>query len=116
MTKTCKSGYILRKGYTRKTGTRVRPACIADLGARGKGPRRIGTLKKGKLAQFGYSARKSARARHAALNAAVKKYGPLSVYRKLNAVAVYTKRTAPSASKVFLQDRAFVGKKVGYKE
>jgi Family of unknown function (DUF5771) len=128
MAKTCKSGHILRKGYTRKSYTRktgahvkrahVSAACIPDVGASGKGLRGskgIGTLKKGELAQFGYSASKTARSRHTALNAAIKKYGPLSVYRKLNAVAVYAKRTSPSTSKVFLRDRAFVGKKVGYK-
>lgn len=126
MAKTCKSGEILRKGYTRraytkKTGTRVEsttvPAsCILDIGAVGKINNGIGTLKKGALEQFGYSVTKTEKSRHAALNAAINMYGPLSVYRKLNAVAVYTKRTSPAKSKRFLEDRAYVGKKYGYKQ
>ena len=50
-----------------------------------------------------------------ALHAAIKKYGGLSTYRKLNAVAVYTKRTSPAASKTFKADRNYVGRKLGYK-
>ena len=128
MTKTCKSGFILRKGYsrrayTKKTGAHVSAAkvpasCIRDVGAPGKGLRGapgIGTLKKGELERFGYNATKTARSRHVSLKAAMKCYGPLSVYRKLNAVAVYTKRSSPSKSKIFLEDRAYVGKLVGYK-
>jgi len=125
MAKTCKSGMILRKGYhrrsyTKKTGVRVKPAyvpsaCITDVGAIGKGMPGIGPLKKGELTSLGYSTSKTARSRHIALNAAIKKYGPLSTYRKLNAIAVYTKRTSPAISKKILEDRAYVGKKVGYK-
>lgn len=128
MVKTCKSGYILRKGYTRKaytkktgahvSATRVPASCIRDIGNPGKGlsgTTGIGKLKEGDLSSFGYSANKTSRARHVALNAAIKKFGPLSVYRKLNAVAVYTKRTSPRKSKTFLEDRSYVGKKYGYK-
>ena len=114
-----------RKGYTKKTGVRVSAArvpsaCIADVGAPGKGVQGtglpgIGPLKKGELEAVGYSRSKSARARHTALNAAIKKYGGLSTYRKLNAVAVYTKRTSPAASKTFKADRNYVGRKLGYK-
>lgn len=75
----------------------------------------IGTLKKGKLTSMGYSTTAKASTRHRALTKAMKRYGPLSTYRKLNAVAVYTKRTMPGKSKMFLEDRNWVGKHSGYK-
>jgi CRISPR/Cas system Type II protein with McrA/HNH and RuvC-like nuclease domain len=79
-----------------------------DRGAPGKGPKRIGTLKKGLLSKYGYSSQKPMNERHAALRKAVVAYGPLSVLRKLNAVAVYTRRTAPAVSAIFKADMAWV--------
>lgn len=76
---------------------------------------KIGPLKKGELKAVGYSATAKVSGRHRALTKAIKRYGPLSTYRKLNAVAVYTKRTAPAASKTFKADRNWVGRKAGYK-
>ena len=110
---------IFRKAYTRKAtqkrrGSFVHGACIADVGAPGKGYRLggpgIGTLKKGKLERFGYTAvtSMSVVARHAALHKAVIQYGALSVLRKLNAAYVYTRKTAPASSEVFLKDRDWV--------
>ena len=61
-------------------------------------------VEKGKLSKFGYSTSKSDRARHAALNKAVKKYGALSVSRKLNAMIIMRKRRQPKARKVFEED------------
>ena len=52
----------------------------------------IGPLKKGTL--MGYSARMKATARHKTLRKVIKKVGPLSTFRKLNAISVLTKRTA----------------------
>jgi Family of unknown function (DUF5771) len=89
--RTCKSGHFLRKGM-----------CV-------KG---IGKLHKGDLTQFGYSTSKSSRSRHGALAKATKKYGALSVFRKLNALATYTKRRSPSTSKRALSDRSFMKKKL----
>jgi len=110
MARTCKTGHILRKGYTRKTGVRVAATCVKDMGAPGKGKDLIGPLKHGELSQFGYNTSKTVRSRHIALNKAVKKYGQLSVSRKLNALAVYTKRTSPNTSKRAIADRMFVSK------
>jgi hypothetical protein len=81
----------------------------------GTGKPGIGPLKEGELSGVGYSATAKASARHRALNKAIKKYGALPTYRKLNAVAVYTKRTSPVRSKTFKTDRNYVGRKVGYK-
>lgn len=129
MTSSCPVGTIrrkahTRKSYTRKTGARVEKAhvpsaCIPDVGRPGKGlpggVPGIGKLKKGELSAFGYRPSASARSRHIALGAATRKHGALSVYRKLNALAVYTKRTSPSTSKTAKADRNYIGKKHGYK-
>jgi len=113
-------GYIRRVAYTRKlkNGKRVRvpAAWIKNVGKPGKGYRGpngspgIGPLREGELSQFGYAnvVKKSARTRRVALKKAVAKYGSLSVRRKLQAVATYTKRTSPAASKVFKTDIAWI--------
>lgn len=111
-----------RKSYTRKTGTRVRgsrvPArMIRDVGAPGKwryehmGAPGIGPLKKGLMAELGYNVNAKAKTRHAAVDKAIKKYGKLSTLRKLNAVAVYTRRTSPVKSRKFKSDVRYVQKK-----
>lgn len=125
MAKTIRRKGYHRRGYTKKSGVHVKgtyvpPTNIPDVGHPGKGVQGtglpgIGPLKKGELEAVGYSRSKSARSRHTALNAAIKKYGGLSTYRKLNAVAVYTKRTSPAASKTFKADRNYIGRKLGYK-
>lgn len=110
---------ITRKAYTavrRGKTIRVKSANIRDVGAPGRwqsetGQPGIGSLKKGLLKAMGYDATAAAPARHAALDRAVKKYGRLSTLRKLNAVAVYTKRTVPSRSKTYKTDRNYVKKR-----
>ncbi len=132
----CPQGYIMRRGYTRKfkpsvktsgftvrrKGTvytvrpkantiRVPAACIKDRGLPGKGPRDgegIGKLRKGELIKYGYQYRLSDALRQKALKKAIKRYGPLSVYRKLDAVAKLSLRTAPDASSIFSRDRNWV--------
>lgn len=140
----CPKGYILRKGYTRKfrpsvkaTGFTVRrkgtvytvrpkantikvpAACIKDRGLPGKGPREgegIGKLRKGELIKYGYQYRLSDSLRQSALKKAIKRYGPLAVYRKLDAVAKLSLRTAPDASTVFTRDRNWVRNNYEMKE
>jgi hypothetical protein len=132
----CPKGYILRKGYTRtfrqsiatsgytvrrkgkvytvrpKVSTiKVKPACIKDRGLSGKGPLNgegIGKLRKGDLIKYGYQYRLSDSLREKALKKAIKVYGALSVYHKLDAVAKLSLRTAPDASKIFTRDREWV--------
>ena len=126
----CKSGEIKRvaysrKAYTRKNGRQVRSAhvastCVKDLGSKGKWTNThkssgIGPLKAGRLSKFGYTRSKPSSVRHEALNKAVKAYSALSVYRMLNAVYVYTKRTSPAVSALYKADRDWVGAKHGYK-
>lgn len=134
--KDCPKGYIRRKGYTRrfkntvkrlgftvrrkntvytvrpkKAETYVASACIKDRGLPGKGPREgegIGSLRKGELLKYGYSYRLADSSRRSALRKAVEHYGALSVYRKLDAVAKLSLRTAPDASKIFGLDRDWI--------
>ena len=136
MANDCPKGYILRRGYTRKfrpniqregftvrrkgrlytvkpkKETTIVPAgCIRNRGLPGKGPKEgegIGKLRKGELIKYGYSYRLSDSARHKALDNAVKAYGALSVYRKLDAVAKLSLRTAPDASAIFAKDRIWI--------
>lgn len=134
--KVCPSGKILRRAYVRKYGssvvrrgytvkrgdkkikvfpkpkrTLVKAACIEDRGMTGKGPVAIGPLRRGELLKHGYSFRKPSTERHEALQKAVKEYGALGTFRKLNAVAKLTVRTVPDASKVFKADRDWVREK-----
>lgn len=120
----CPKGYIRRASFVRytKSGkhTLVPEQCVRDMGVPGKGYRNgpgIGALRKGELAKHGYSKvnTMSMAARHAALAKAVKEFGSLGVWRKLNAVYVYTCRTAPEASKTFKADRDWVRATYGIK-
>ncbi len=137
--KNCPPGMILRKGYTRKYSTAVRQrgfsvrrkndtryhvnprakdmfiqaACIKNVGKPNKGPKLFGPLKKGELAKHGYSFRRGEAERRAALKRALDEYGPLGVFRKLNAVEKLTKRAAPAASSVFRKDRNWVRSSFG---
>jgi hypothetical protein len=137
----CPKGYIIRKGYTRKfkpgvkasgftvrrKGTiytvrpkansiRVPEACIKDRGLPGKGSEGIGKLRKGELIKYGYQYRLSDSLRQSALKRAIKRYGPLSVYRKLDAVAKLSVRTAPDASDIFSRDRNWIKSNFELKE
>jgi len=115
---------IMRKGYTRKSFTRksgvhvkgshVPGHRIHDVGAPGKwksihGPG-IGPMKEGLLTSLGYSAEKGKTVRHKAIRKAVKKYGALSTFRKLQAVSTYTKRTSKGKSRTYKADRNWVRK------
>ena len=114
---------ILKKGYTvkrangkvyrvhpQKSSIYVKPSCIKDRGLSGKiAPGEgIGPLRKGELKKHGYGYHESKDARRLALKRAVKEFGPLSVFRKLDAVAKLSKYTAPEASIVFKKDREWV--------
>jgi len=129
--KGCPPGYIMRKGYTRKfrqsltkSGFTVRrkgklftvhPTAesvhVGEKCIRERTPRRatgIGKLRKGELIKYGYQYRLSDRLREKALKNAIKAYGALSVYRKLDAVAKLSVHSAPDASKIFAKDREWI--------
>jgi hypothetical protein len=71
----------------------------------------IGPLKEGDLTRMGYRATLKAPTRRRAVDKAVRKYGKVSALRKLNAVAVYTKRRSPARSRTFKSDVGYVQKK-----
>lgn len=116
----CKRRTIRRAGYTRRVARSSRriyvPAsCIPDVGAPGKGLASgslpgIGPLREGDLSRFGYDkvTTLSVGQRHLALARAVREYGALSLFRKLNAVYVYTRRSSPASSRIFKADRDWV--------
>jgi hypothetical protein len=91
------------------------------VGAPGKGYAQgkpgIGRLRSGELAKYGYTEvqKLSESARHTALARAIEEFGALGVWRKLNAVSVYTRRVAPSASRVFKADMDWIRVKYGLK-
>jgi len=122
--RSCGPGKVLRQGHvaTRKVKTilgrllkrgttyRVKAHCVKDTGKAAEPKAIIGPLKKGSLTDLGYSAADSSATRRASLSKAVGKYGRLSTYRKLNAVATLTKNTAPAKAAVFKADRDWVKK------
>lgn len=98
--------------YIRGMKIRVPAKKVRDMGARGKwaskhGPG-IGKLEEGGLT--GYSPSLSKTVRHTKLRKSVKRHGALSTFRKLNALATYTKRTAKGKSKTAKADRNWVKK------
>jgi hypothetical protein len=107
---------IRRKAYTTRRGTHYKSRMIPDVGARGKwraehmGAPGIGTLKQGDLKAVGYSVGAKTSTRRKAVDRAVKRYGKTSTIRKLNAVAVYTRRTSPTKSRMFKADMKYVQK------
>jgi hypothetical protein len=70
----------------------------------------IGELRHGDLSKRGYSVTKGKTARHRALKKVVRAEGPLSTFRKLNAVSTYTKNTSKTKSKTFKRDRNWIKK------
>lgn len=128
--RSCPSGYIKRNAFIRRSKTKsgkpsyVPEHCIRNVGAPGKGLRGatakkpgIGALRKGELSKFGYEhvTSMSSEDRQAALEKAIKEFGSLSVWHKLNAVHVYTRRLSPATSRIFKEDMNWVKGKYGLK-
>lgn len=112
-TKKVRSGQIVRI-YPKRKSVFVESTCVKDLGKPGKlavGAPKIGPLRKGELAKHGYSYKLPESIRRAALEKAVKEYGPLNTYRKLNAVSKLTVKTSPVASAAFASDRNWIRSK-----
>ena len=128
---TCPTGYTMRKSYKRtykanvtNKGFVVRrkgktfithptqhnvhvPAhCVKN--PKPKGTIKIGKLRKGDLIKYGYQDRLPDKARHKALEKAIKAYGLSSVYHKLDAIAKLSVSVAPDASTVFARDREWI--------
>lgn len=107
-------GYIIRRGYEKKTKTGkticIEPALIKDRGLPGKGPKLIPELKKGMLTSYGYSANDSAQKRHQSIKESAKHNDPLAIFRGLLAVSTLNKNTSPGSSKNLKADANWVKK------
>jgi hypothetical protein len=104
----CEKGYIVREGFKRN-GTWVSPTCIKAKGLSkksGKKGEKLFVLKSGTLGQFGYENIKklSQKKRRSSLKKAIKHMKPLSVQRKLNAVAILQKNTNPKVAEILHKD------------
>jgi hypothetical protein len=116
---------VMKRGYTikradgkeyhvkpAKKSVYVKPMCIKDRGDPSKkapGPGHgIGLLRKGELSKYGYVYLKHREERHRALRRAIKEYGSLGVYHKLDAISKLSKYTVPRASRIFQEDLEWV--------
>lgn len=97
------------KSYTRRIsgGTvRVKSVRIRNRGLPGKGPYTLPALTPGKL--YGYTVSASTPNRYSSLTVAMKHNSPLAVFRRLQVLARYLKRTSPSARRVINKNTAWV--------
>ena len=106
-TKKCGKGKIMRKAYTTKKGTKVKAACVKDMGKPGKG-KKLFTLKKGGLSEYGYSVKLGRTERRKALEKARKKIEYATLIQKLNALAILFKNTKPQFSKRLRADISYL--------
>ena len=115
-----------RRAYSRKGHTTVRKATvrksrvptarITDRGAKGKWrevnkSNGIEINHPGSLSSMGYSVVDKPASRHSTLRRVIKKFGPTATFRKLKAVATFTKRTSKGRSIKFNADSNWVKKK-----
>ena len=97
--------------YLPKMGRKTRRKTRRTSWQKRTGLKGIGPLKEGLLKAVGYSVTDRPGRRHAAVDRAVKKYGRTSTIRKLNAVAVYTRKRSPVKSRTFKSDMTYAQKK-----
>ena len=92
-TSKCPKGQILKKGYTTKKGTKVKPTCIEDKGKPGKGPVlfKIPKEDEGLLGDYGYELKISHEKRIKAIKKSIKANNSLKVLRYLNAIRTLNK-------------------------
>lgn len=121
----CKKGYITRRAYTKKNGTKVKAMCVKGNGkkrrskkakARAKSKAKakgIPPLKKGELTKHGYHNVKKlgVRVRRKALTSAVKEYGASKVLRKIGVLRTYHKNKAPSLANRYYDNMKWTRKK-----
>lgn len=110
----CKKGEIIKEGYKRKSKSGkqawVKPTCVP---AKGKGVKqeRLFYIEPGRLSKYGYDdvEERSDLSRHTALKKAFQSgEKPLSVSRRLNALATLTKNTNPKLSRTFKEDSEWI--------
>ena len=112
-TKSCPKGTVSRKSYTKKSGVRVKSTCVKSTSLRSRGimPKRVlPKLKTGSLTKYGYHIHDTKSIRHKALKKALEAYGFATLIRKLNAVRVLSRNTAPLNSKKYTDDIKYIEK------
>lgn len=102
-----RSAYSFRR-ITGKT-VHVKSHMIQNRGLSGKGPYVLPKLKPGKLQ--GYKVASPTYARHKSLMIASGHDSPLTVFRRLQVLARYLKRTSPHAKRTVLKNAAWMRKK-----
>ena len=110
----CAKNEIVREGYRResKTGKQVwvTPTCI-DKKGKGQKREQLIYIEPGRLSKYGYTGieNKSDISRHVALRKALQSgEKQLSVSRRLNALATFTKNTNPKLSRTFKEDSEWI--------
>lgn len=128
MPKKCPKGYILREGYKKTSykshskkgsiinvkGYDVKPNCIkSQTGKSEKGEQLIVIIEKDVLGKYGYDNIKniSTTKRHSALKKALKELKPLSVYRRLIAIATLNKNKDNELFDILRNDAEWVKEK-----
>jgi hypothetical protein len=105
-------GTPFRRAHTRHISggiVRVKSSLIRNRGLPGKGPYTLPPLSPGKL--YGYTVSASSPNRYKSLTFAMKSNSPLAVFRRLQVLARYLKRTSPTAQRTILKNAAWVRRK-----
>ena len=84
----------------------VKSGMIRNRGRSGRGPYVLPALAPGKL--YGYTVSAPSRQRYASLKIAMHRNSPLAVFRRLQVLARYLKRTSPGATRIILSNAAWV--------
>lgn len=111
--KHCKKGYVSRRSYKKRSGTKVKAGCVKSRGLRSRGMKPsvyFPKLKGGSLTQYGYSVHNSERSRRGSLRKALKAHGYSKLIKKLNAVRVLSRNTSPKNSAKYARDIKYVQK------
>lgn len=122
----CSKGEIMREGYKRKpyskksrSGSKisikssvVAPSCIKSISKSSKANKNITIMEKDILHKYGYKDVKNmpVTKRHSSLNEAVNKIKPLSVYRRLIAIATLNKNKDHGLYKILREDAEYIKK------
>ena len=117
----CKKGFVVRKGFTKKNGTKVRATCIKkkiSLRKKEKNHLKLKRViipisKNHELSKYGYKNIKElgVRKRHKSLSNSVNEYGAKKVLSKLGAIKTLHKNKAPKLSEKIHNNQLWLRKK-----
>jgi hypothetical protein len=107
--KSCGKGQILKTGYFMRRGSKrilIKPTCIKKRGSSRRSDVRIPIDDENSLAKYGYVdlKMKSAKQRRIALHKALAHIKPLSLYRRILAIATLSKNTDPKLNILLISD------------